>query len=90
MRYSAALAFELLSELANLKEADVHLEDQWVKVLGKGSKERMVAFGVAAQKTLLHCYYENGWSLRFGRHIHSPMKALSCSKTGSKLPHFLT
>ena len=34
-----------LSELTNLKEADVHLEDQWVKVLGKGSNERMVAFG---------------------------------------------
>ncbi len=47
-----------LSELANLKEADVHLEDQWVKVLGKGSKERMVAFGVACQKTLLHYFFD--------------------------------
>ena len=47
-----------LSELTNLKEADVHLEDQWVKVLGKGSKERMVAFGIACQKSLLHYYYD--------------------------------
>ncbi len=46
-----------LSELTNLKAADVHLEDQWVKVLGMGSKERMVAFGIACQKTLLHYYY---------------------------------
>ena len=47
-----------LTELANLKEVDVHLEDQWVKVLGQGSKERMVAFGVACQKTLLHYCFD--------------------------------
>ncbi|MDP2931680.1 MAG: tyrosine-type recombinase/integrase [Chloroflexota bacterium] len=43
-----------LSELAGLKAMDVHIEDQYVKVLGKGSKERMVAFGNTARNALLH------------------------------------
>jgi integrase/recombinase XerC/integrase/recombinase XerD len=46
-----------LSELANLKEADVHLDQRYFKVLGKGSKERIVPFGADCQKTLLHYYY---------------------------------
>lgn len=43
-----------LSEAATLKEQDVHLEDRYIKVLRKGSKERIVAFGVACQRALLH------------------------------------
>lgn len=46
-----------LSEVANLKEIDVHLEERYVKVLGKGSKERIVAFGAACQRALLHYYH---------------------------------
>jgi integrase/recombinase XerC/integrase/recombinase XerD len=46
-----------LSELADLKECDVHLEQRYVKVMGKGAKERIVPFGVDCQKTLLHYYY---------------------------------
>jgi site-specific recombinase XerD len=46
-----------LSELANLKERGVHLEQRYVKVMGKGAKERMVPFGADCQKTLLHYYY---------------------------------
>lgn len=46
-----------LSEAVSLKESDVHLEDRYVKVLGKGSKERIVAFGVACQRALLHYYH---------------------------------
>lgn len=46
-----------LSEVATLKDWDVHLEDHYVKVLGKGSKERIVAFGVACQRALLHYYH---------------------------------
>lgn len=42
-----------LSELVGLKTLDVHLGDGWVKVLGKGNKERMVAFGSSVQKTLI-------------------------------------
>ncbi len=43
-----------LSELVGLKTRDVHIEDQYVKVMGKGSKERMVAFGNTTRNILLH------------------------------------
>ena len=43
-----------LSETVNLVDKDVHFEDRYVKVLGKGNKERMVAFGTACQRSLLH------------------------------------
>jgi len=43
-----------LSEAAYLEGSDVHLEDRYVKVLGKGGKERIVAFGVACQRAMLH------------------------------------
>jgi len=43
-----------LSELVGLKAANVHIEDQYVKVMGKGSKERMVAFGNTARNALLN------------------------------------
>ena len=46
-----------LSETAYLEESDVHLEDRYVKVLGKGGKERIVAFGVACQRAMLHYYH---------------------------------
>jgi site-specific recombinase XerD len=46
-----------LSEATGLKEQDVHIEGQYVKVMGKGSKERMVSFGASCQKTLLHYFY---------------------------------
>jgi len=42
------------SELVGLKAQDVHLEDQYVKVMGKGSKERMVAFGNTTRNALLN------------------------------------
>ena len=42
-----------LSETASLKVDDVHLEDRYVKVLGKGSKERFVAFGATCQRSLI-------------------------------------
>ena len=48
-----------LSELSTLEESDVHIDDQYAKVMGKGSKERIVAFGVACQKALLSYYYQH-------------------------------
>ena len=45
-----------LSETASLKADDVHMEDRYVKVLGKGSKERLVAFGAACQRSLVNYY----------------------------------
>ena len=46
-----------VSEAANLKAADLHLEDQYVKVLGKGGKERIVSFGTTCQRALLQYYH---------------------------------
>jgi len=46
-----------LSELVNLKEKDVHLDQRYVKVMGKGSKERIVPLGASCQKALLHYYH---------------------------------
>lgn len=46
-----------LSEVANLKESDVHLDQRYVKVMGKGGKERIVPLGTSCQKALLHYYH---------------------------------
>ena len=43
-----------LSEVTSLRDQDVHMEDQYVKVMGKGGKERVVAFGMACRKALLN------------------------------------
>ena len=42
-----------LSELTNLKMADAHVDEGYLKVMGKGSKERIVPIGGLAQKVLL-------------------------------------
>ena len=46
-----------LSEVVTLKYEDVHLEDRYIKVLGKGNKERIVAFGATCQRWLIHYAY---------------------------------
>lgn len=42
-----------LSEIANLKMSDTHVDLCYVKVMGKGAKERIVPIGGVAQKGLL-------------------------------------
>lgn len=46
-----------LSELASLKEEDVHLADRYVKVFGKGMKERIVPLGASCQRALLSYFH---------------------------------
>ena len=46
-----------LSEVVHLKYRDVHLEDGYLKVLGKGDKERFVAFGGSCQRSLIEYAY---------------------------------
>jgi len=41
-----------LSELANIKLQDIDTERGWIKVTGKGNKERIVRIGKTAQKAL--------------------------------------
>lgn len=42
-----------LSELAGLNNADVDLENGYLRVMGKGARERYIPFGVKVAKTLL-------------------------------------
>ena len=46
-----------LSEVVSLKFPGVHLEERYVKVLGKGNKERIVAFGSACQRFFIEYAY---------------------------------
>ena len=52
-----------LTEVVTLKSKDVHLDKRYVKVLGKGDKERIVAFGANCQRALAnyanHYRFEN-------------------------------
>lgn len=48
--YSAGLR---VSELIELKNRDIFLEDDFIKVLGKGSKERLIPLGSIAKRTLI-------------------------------------
>lgn len=41
-----------LSELCHLRFGDAHIEEGYLKVMGKGSKERIVPLGATAQKML--------------------------------------
>ncbi len=41
-----------ISELVNLKMDDVHMDEGYLKVMGKGKKERIVPIGNNAQRTL--------------------------------------
>ena len=41
-----------ISELVNLKMDDVHMDEEYLKVMGKGKKERIVPFGSNAQRAL--------------------------------------
>ncbi len=47
-----------VSEVADLEGRDVHLETQYVKVMGKGFKERMVSFGTTCQRALVDYQYQ--------------------------------
>jgi len=46
-----------LSEPLNLHTDDVHITDQWLKVMGKGQKERAVPFGSRSVKLLQRYLY---------------------------------
>lgn len=53
-----------LSELTNMKIQDIDTEKGWIKVVGKGSKERIVRIGKAAQKALWRYLMYRGESER--------------------------
>jgi len=63
--YAAGLR---VSELVNLNFLDVNLEACFVRVMGKGSKERIVPFGLYA-KNKIDDYIDNSRSLILKNHI---------------------
>jgi integrase/recombinase XerD len=63
--YAAGLR---VSELVNLKFLDVNLEACFVRVMGKGSKERIVPFGLYA-KNKIDDYINNSRPLLLKNHI---------------------
>jgi integrase/recombinase XerD len=63
--YAAGLR---VSELVNLKFLDVNLEACFVRVMGKGSKERIVPFGLYA-KNKIDDYISNSRALILKNHI---------------------
>lgn len=65
--YAAGLR---VSELVHLKIQDVHLDAGFVRVLGKGSKERIVPIGQYARERILF-YLEHGRGRLAGEHTSS-------------------
>lgn len=68
LSYLEKVIFELLyaaglrvSELVNLTLADVNLEQDYVKCLGKGSKERLVPIGEEAKKAIMEYLKERNF-----------------------------
>lgn len=49
------------SELASIKLRDIDVERGWIRVLGKGSKERLVRIGTVAQKALWRYLVHRGY-----------------------------
>ena len=45
------------SEVTTLQTTNVHLDEGYMKVMGKGQKERILPFGSASQKSLLKYFY---------------------------------
>ena len=69
-----------VSELVNIKIKDIDIRERTIKVLGKGSKERIVVFGVNTEEALTD-YLNNG---RYVVDIHNS-EYLFLNKDGNKL-----
>ena len=69
-----------ISELLSLRLEDIFLEDEFVRVLGKGGKERLVPLGKRAKRAILE-YLEKGRP--FLEKKKSPL--LFLSKSGKKI-----
>ena len=50
-----------VGELTTLKMADVDLEEGWVRVRGKGNKERIIPLGNKARKALEEYFFQREW-----------------------------
>ncbi len=69
-----------VSELINLKFSDIDLSRSIIKVLGKGSKERLVPFGESANE-YLRIYFER----RVERNINRSIQNIFVNTRGIKI-----
>ena len=65
-----------VSELSNLKKSGINWDERWVKVIGKGNRERIVFFPEATEETVRRYVQDN-------KHKESPY--LFTNKSGNKL-----
>jgi len=71
-----------ISELLSLRLEDVFLDEMFVRVLGKGKKERLIPLGEKARRALMD-YLKNGRVYFFKKNKKTPLIFLS--KSGKKL-----
>ncbi|MCX7728786.1 MAG: tyrosine recombinase XerD [Bacteroidia bacterium] len=57
-----------VSELVNLRIIDVNLKEDFVRIIGKGNKERLIPLGQLAKNAVIN-YYEN-----YRKHLSPPSK----------------
>jgi site-specific recombinase XerD len=73
------------TELLTLEMKNLHLEDTYLKVMGKGQKERIVPFGSSAQKALMkYIYHFRPEFLRDDR-VFLNLDGSTMTETGLKL-----
>jgi len=71
-----------LAELSNIQLAEVNFDQELIKVMGKGAKERVVRFGKAAQKAVLRYIMErdDGYPCLWVTASRKPMAQRSISE----------
>ncbi len=74
-----------LSELLTLDIKDLHLEEGYAKVMGKGQKERIVPFGSSAQKALMKYIYHFRPEALSGDRVFLNLDGRQMTETGFKL-----
>ena len=73
------------SEVVNLKTIDINFTERYIKVLGKGRKERLVPFNHRAQKWMLEYARNLRKQLLNERKVQTPNNAFFLNKYGEKL-----
>jgi site-specific recombinase XerD len=73
------------TELLTLDMKDLHLEESYVKVMGKGQKERIVPFGSSAQNALMKYIYHFRADPTGGNQVFLNLDGSPMPQTGLKL-----
>lgn len=73
------------SEALTLEMSRLHLEDNYLKVMGKGQKERIVPFGSSAQRVLMKYIYHFRPEPSRGNRVFLNLDGSPMTETGLKL-----